>query len=388
MSELGVESRRWWRGIRSLLLLAAASTPCIADDEPALLRGVEFDKALGKRISFKADDAELRDALGRLSRDMRVAILLDRRIDPRRAMGWTISGEPVQAALEKLMLPCGGTARRVGDMLFVGPVSSTGKLRTLVLMRGEELRDASRGAASRRISLSTRHTLSWADATEPQEILQKIREHWKLTLTGADMLPYDLWAAGTLNNVNAVEALSSILIQFDRTFEWGTEPGQANVVELPERVSIKRRYRLPQGPGDELLNSLEKAAPNAERSLNGNEVIVVGTIEDQEAVAEALGLRSTAAQGSSAVAWGQRRFTLKADKVRARDALAALADQGIDVQYDEAALKGAGVDLDRHLDINVKQASGETLLKAICEPIGARFDVDGLTVTIRPVKTP
>lgn len=351
-----------------------------------MLRGADLDKVLRQSISLKADGQELQTALQQISKDLKVAIQLDRRVDPHQPVSWTIAGEPLLPAIEARTLEVGSMPRRIGDTIFVGPKVSVAKLRTLIALRQEELKTRPRWPASVSRRLLARHSLTWDAATEPREILARIEQTWGMRLTGTAELPYDLWGAGSLRDVNGIEALSAVLLQFDRTFAWGERGGEVSLEPIPDIVTIEQRYRLKGSVDDESVRKAREAAPDSSQKLNGRELVVVGTVEEQDAVAESLGLRGAGSGRAPPVPWGERRFTVKAQRVRAREALASLSDQGITIVYDEATLAAANVDLEHRLDLDLKQATGGQLLKAICDPIGATFQVEGLTVTISPAE--
>ena len=61
-----------------------------------------------------------------------------------------------------------------------------------------------------------------------------------------------------------------------------------------------------------------------------------------------------------------------------------LADRGVAVQYDAAALSQAGIDLGKQVNVEVENAAADEFFKAICDPLGLKFAIDGTTVALTP----
>jgi len=197
-------------------------------------------------------------------------------------------------------------------------------------------------------------------------------------------MPYDLWPAGLMHHVNFVEALSLVLIQYDRTFEWGKD-GSVTIVPMPEKVWIERKHAIPEGRKDSLLDDVGGILKSIDHTLERDRLLVRASIEEQEKIATALGQRpgkSTPTKVSGAPL-KQRLFTLTADKVRIGDALQALREQGITVEYDEAAFQAAKIDFTKRVDLKLNKASADVFLSVLCEPLGVDYEIDGVTVKLK-----
>ena len=101
------------------------------------------------------------------------------------------------------------------NTVYVGPLSATNKLRTLIALRNQELLESSTRNISkdRKRKLLSRSTFVWDDLTSPHELLISITKRHQLSVSNIDKIRHDLWAKATLPKVNACEALSLILIQ-------------------------------------------------------------------------------------------------------------------------------------------------------------------------------
>jgi hypothetical protein len=180
-----------------------------------------------------------------------------------------------------------------------------------------------------------------------------------------------------LSGVDAVEALSLVLIQYDRTFAWEEAAAQVRLVPAPLHPTISQEFSLGSRTVDELRDALAQSAPGAvATSIDEATVEVRGLIEEVEQARELLagGPRRRPA-AVPATPLRQRRFSLEAQQVTAAAALQALRQQGVDVRYDEAALRAAGVDLQTRINLELRRASADEFLLAVCGPLGLEYRI-------------
>jgi hypothetical protein len=375
---------------RSLVLLLFTvllhlSVVTKADVPKNLLSEAAFNRALNEPLTARFDEMELGKLLKTLGDERRLAFLVDRRIDPTRAVSWRTGGEPFLEAVDDRLSANHASARAVGSTIFVGPEDSLKKLRTVITLRMEELRAKGDQALKQQFAVLRDHSLSWEEATEPRTFLAEISRRWGIVIHGVDQMPYDLWPAGLLYDVNFVEALSLVLIQYDRTFEWDKEAGSVTIVPMPEKVWIERKHSIPAARRDSLVDDVGGILKSIDHTLERDRLLVRGSIEEHEKIATALGQRpgkSTPTKVSGAPL-KQRLFTLTADKVRIGDALQALREQGITIEYDEAAFEAAKIDLTRRVDLKLNKASADVFLSVLCDPLQVDYEIDGVTVRLK-----
>ena len=56
----------------------------------------------------------------------------------------------------------------------------------------------------------------------------------------------------------------------------------------------------------------------------------------------------------------------------------------VEFLYDAKALEAAGVDLDRAIRLDVKDAGADAFFRAVFVPLGLKFEIDGYTVRLSP----
>lgn len=362
---------------------AAASPP--AD---RWLTGRPFRSALDARISAVWDHVELRMILQRIGQEQQIAILLDRRIDPNQTLSVELSGRSVRDVLERIADKCGAAVSVLGDVVYIGPPAAAEKLRTLAELRSAEaFREPTDISGGRQFQLADRRPLTWNDLDRPADILQQIAGRYRLWVEAAEQLPHDLWAGATLPQVDAVEALTLLLVQFDLTFAWQNAGAGIRLEPIPRDVRIERRHSPRNMTPQAAAVQWQSRFTGLSAEPDGREVVVRGTVEQHEAIVELLRppRPATPRPGSNEPVPLERRvFTLKVQEAPVLAIMQKLEESDIAFRYDAAALKAAGVDLNQRIDLDVKQAPAAELFRAMFEPLKVKFTFEKLTVTLEP----
>jgi hypothetical protein len=347
------------------------------------LSEAEFTKAIVQPLTIRFDETPLGDLLGELGRERKLSILIDRRVDPTRRVSWRMDGEPFLEAVADRLEASSLTARAIGSTILVGPEDSLKRLRTLVALRTEELRDKGDGALKARFELLPRRSFDWLEATEPRELLVDLGKKWHVKIEGADRVRYDLWPAGRMTGVNAIEAMSLVLIQFELTFSWDETASTISIQPVPEKVFIRRQHQVPAAKQADLIGQIDQVFKSIDHTLEKERLTVRASIEEQEKIASLLNPRLTKpVTPKTREPLERRRFTWTISGVRIRDALKELENQGITIAYDKEAFAAAGVDLDRRVDLKMDKASAELFATLLCEPLGLEYAIQGTTLTL------
>ncbi len=371
-------------------LLSASANPKVLLDRPAAKRNVskQFEQAMTQRISASWQNVALRDVLRRISTDRGVAILLDRRIDPDHLLEIDLNDLSVLVCLVKIAERVSARVSVVGNVAYLGPIHSAAKLRTLVRLRSDELfGESARLPKGRQFALARGRTVHWNDLDRPADLVGQIAGQYRLDVQGLHQVPHDLWAGATLPGAGAVEALSLVLIQFDLTFAWTKQAAGIRIVPVPKEVSIQRVY-TPRGmTAAAAVKRCQQEIPNLRVRPRGRQVVVDGTVEQQEAI-ESL-LRSGRKPGGKLKTFpptplDRRVFTLRIQNVPARELMDRLEQSGIAFQYDAQQLKTAGIDLNQPINMDVNKATADEFFRALFEPLGVKFAIDKVTVTLTP----
>jgi len=359
------------------------------------LTGREFEAALRRTLSADWQDVPLRELLRRLEQSQRVAILLDRRMDPETRLTLHVARLPFLQAVEQVAGHVGAKAAAVGNVVYVGPPAAASVVRTLAEARMDEL-FAHRGAAWERqaLQLARKATVAWPDLATPREILQSIAQRFAVEVVGAEQLPHDLWARAVLPQVNCAEALSLVLIQFDQTFRWAKEGRAVELVPVGQPVRLERTLHLPPRGTEKVLSRLRQEFPELEMERDGLRLTVRGTAEQIDAAAALLqaarsgNVRSGNARrgerSTQPVPLTRRQFTLRVENAPVVEVMKKLESVGVRFEYDADELTAAGIDLNRRVNLDVHQARGDQLIHQLFAPFPLQIEIHAATVTLKP----
>lgn len=319
----------------------------------------------------------LREALRNLSQSQRLAILLDRRVDPEQLVSLTLNGLSPAKAIERTAEGQKLGVALVGPLAYVGPPQQTRVIRTLAALRKQESQQLP--AAAKQAVLASRAT-SWDDLATPNEILGALAAEAQVKLLGLEQIPHDLWAAATLPSMAWTDRLTVVAAQFGLTFKFDKTGRQVALVPISQKVQIERSYPGGANP-TKLADGWKLRAPDAEILVADVRVIVRGLLEDHERLQPSKATPKPTNVAPAAA--GKKVQTIKVDDISLESLLRQLEERlSIYFEYDQAALAAAGVPLSRAVSLDVKKATLDELLAAIFDPLNLKFAREGSTVTV------
>ncbi|MBI2824679.1 MAG: hypothetical protein HYX69_08340 [Planctomycetia bacterium] len=372
----GINSERALLVLVSLpLALAAASVrPSLGADPP--LEGPWLTAAQIEKqgpVSVDWTDTPLGDGLRSLSKSQRLAILLDRRLDPGRHVNLDLTAVPLAEIGQRIANRLGLGAAQVGPLLYIGPKEAASQLRTLIALRAAEAQRLP--AAAKRAALAS-HQTDWPRLATPKDILQQLAAEASVKIEGLDQVPHDLWTDGALPAMPWVDRLSIVALEFDLTFRFETGGRTITLVPIPEDVILERSYPAGRTGTTEHWRRL---APDAEIVKEGSRIVVRGRVEDHER----LTARQPAASGSGRP--GTQVYTLAARDVALEEFLNQLSEKlALQFDYDREALAAAGAGPNRRIVVEVTGATLDELLTATFKPLGLSFERKDKVVRVSP----
>jgi hypothetical protein len=334
------------------------TTTATSEAAKSFLIGKPFQDALSQNVGRAWSGVTLRDVVRDLSQENKVAILLDRRIDPTREIGLSLPPTPLRDVIAELAQSVGAETAIVGNVVYIGPEDSAGKLRTLIDLRAKELTKLAAGAKvtskdakdisawrGRPTSLTQPKTFVWEDFDRPRDLLKQVAGKFRFEIDDLSNLPHDLWAGSAMPQVTAVEALSLLLIQFDATFEFHSDKAGVRVVPIPADLS-------PTRPASTKITKPSATSDKKDKSSS---------------------LR-------------QKTFTLTVMNASLRDLIRTFETSGVRFDYDPVELGLADISLEQKVDLKVKQETAEKVFKDLFEPLGIEVTIVEDVVRLRPKK--
>ena len=366
-----------------MFVVALPFSTAIACAEPPIewLTGAPLSKALQQPIGVSWSGTPVREAIAGLSRTQRVAVLIDRRIDPSRKVELSLRDVPLADGLRQIAEHLNAGYCQLGAVAYLGPKDTAARLRTLAELRRAETRKLSPSEGSPLVAM---RPWRWDDLTTPRDLLAELEGESHIEIRGVTDIPHDLWAAADLPAMPWSDRVTLIAAQFGKTFEVLPDQSAVRLVPLPEQVAIERTFMVGR-QAQQLAQQFQTSFPNAETEIQGNRLKVRGSWEDLESIAATLANRNPGRQSASE---GKKVHTLKLRKARLDQILTKLEELSLTFEVDQQALLRADIRMDTLVSVDVKNAELDELLRAVLEPAGLGFRRSGQTVEIFPAAKP
>jgi hypothetical protein len=325
----------------------------------------------------------LRQAVENLAESQRVAVLIDRRIDPDRKLELKLESVSLEQVLKTVAQRSNAAVSIVAPVVYLGPPEAARRLRTLALLRRSEIQ-ALHGDLAQSLGASSR--LGWSDFDTPRAILKRLAETSGVPIRGLERVPHDLWAGVELPSLPLADRITLIAIQFDLTFKVDQERGEIVLVPIPDEVAIQREYSVGKESREQAAQ-WERAAPGAVVRVAGDKVVVRGTAEDHEKIAALRRPTPRPRPKPAAAAKGEKRYTLNSKKGPLDQMLKQLTGMlGLELRVDRQSLEEAGISLSQPVSFNVKDGTIEDLFEALLSPVGCDFRRDGNVIEVFPAR--
>ena len=251
-----------------------------ADNGMTWLTDAAFRRRLNQQESVLWANSPLRASLLRFAEVQRVALLIDRRVDPDQELDLALQDVPVVGIIREAGASRNLSVSVLGSVVYLGPAASAGRLRTVAELRREEI--AELGSAVNR-KFVEKASLAWEDVASPREVLGRLAAENGLKMINLEKVPHDLWPAYQLPPMSLTDRLTLILHQFDMTYQVAPDGRRVAVGPLPEAVALVRDYPGGSTP-EELVEQWRAATTGCEFRVVGDRVYVRGLVEAHEAI--------------------------------------------------------------------------------------------------------
>ncbi|HUY93266.1 MAG TPA: STN domain-containing protein [Pirellulales bacterium] len=360
-------------GVALVLLVGGFKLP--PTEAQDWLTGPAWRAHLAQPIKLAWSGAPLRKGLADLARSQRIAMLLDRRVDPGLPLNLHLDNVPVELALQRLARSQNLDLSWYGPLVYFGPEAAARRLRTLAALREDEVKSL---PAARRAPFVRTQPWQWDELAEPRALVQQLADEARVEIAGIEQIPHDLWPAAELPPLSWTERLTLVANEFDLTFRFDDEGRKVALVPVPEVAALERSYAAGRNP-QALADRWARQAPEAEIKVAGDKVVVRGRAEDHETLTAAKPRSQTPAGGGTEV------YTLAVRNQPLRPVLEELKQRlGLELHVDEDALESAKLSLDRRVTFSVEQATLDELFAAALRPAGLTFRRRNKTLDIFP----
>ncbi len=361
-----------------LISFLSSLEPLQADDKTS---AAGYNARIDQWVSITSlrDQNRLREVCESLSRSQKVAIILDRRLDPNQPINLPppIEGSVIEV-LTRIAASQNAKLRQMGDALLLLTGRPAEKLRTVVALRTAELRAKNTSAlknirfeANQIQRIMNRHRWQWNDLARPRELAVGATESSHLKIENPEMIPHDLWYHGELPRAHMIEFLSFILIQYDLTFSWKNKK-TISIHKVPDRVMIEQKYRNSKILLSRYRDQLLKEFPQSEWKQQGSRFLVSGSIELHEKL-KALLENKQVSKASNRIPWKKRRFTMRVVRKPLEEVLNFLISSGLPIHFNKEQINSLEIDPEQLISFETRDADAKQLMEAICKPVKLPF---------------
>jgi hypothetical protein len=372
-------NRKCWIIVGVLACCSIVGNSAAAATEGSWLTGAPLRVALAQKFGVSWVNIPLRQALTELSKSQRLAVMLDRGVDPDQKVQIVVENVPLSQALNQIAARVKIGSTMLGPVAYFGPRATTWRLQTIVAQRKD---DVSKLPAAARAIWARSQAWKWADLSTPRDLLTALAAQNNLRIEGLEKIPHDLWATADLPPLDLSDRLTLLLAQFELTFEVTSDGNTIQLVAMSDKPTIERSYPVGGKPQDVLakLHDLPELA-DAQLRVDGNKLLARGRLEDLEIISKFLSGNSTQ---PTHVAEGRKVYTLRADEPVDKLLSAVGRQMGLEIQFDRAAISAAGIALSNKVSLDVKEVSADELLHAILDPAGLTFEHHDKIITVKP----
>jgi hypothetical protein len=285
------------------------------------------------------NDVPLIDALSRLEKVFDDSVFLDRRVDPDTRVSLNRQVTSLEQAVNSIAVTPKVGASRIGGIVYVGPIESASRLAALTRTR---IVEANRLPEPLRATLLRKRSLSWPRLAQPRELVASLVERIGWRLEGGEQIPHDLWRAGELSDLSAVEQLTLLLVGFDLTLE--VRGDNKTIAAVPLETS------LPLASDEDAVDVSLPSDPPAKKRAKTKQV-----------------------------------YSLRLKEQPVGPVLRQLAQRlNWQLKVDEAAIAAAGLSLDTRVSMAVENVDQDQLLEALLEPAGLAYEREDNRITVAP----
>lgn len=339
------------------LVYAQGDLPVLVESKQAtFLSGKKLDRKILQEFSVWWRDGELRDRLMAFSNSEKIAIMLDRRVDPSTLMNVGIEKRTVEQIFWRVSEAAEIGVCRIEDCYYFGPVDTVVALPVALESLSRQAKKVSRRSA---VKWTVKRPVRTGQIVATKELIKAIASKHGFTINGLQELPHDLWFSVSLPPTSVLGQMQLMLAGFGKTFKINPDGKSITIIDFPETKSAKRVFAVAKRPE----NSKELAAKfeDLRISFRSKSVTAIGPPR-QLAL-----LKATLVNQTKSVAGQEERFSLdtEADRLTILRTIAQTAKVELKLDSVDPA------DLAERIKINVvKVTQAELLFEALS---GTRF---------------
>ncbi len=241
--------------------------------QQTVLANARFEQQLEALISTRWD-LPLKDVLHSIRETQRVAIFLDRRINPAQQIQLEVQDKTLSTALQQIANQANAQISRIRNVIYIGPKKTTHLLATVAAIHAE--RHRRNQAENTRIFTIGKNT-QWDRLAQPQSIVTAIAESVNVRITNIDKIPFDLWDKHTLPDLPFAMRMSIVLAGFDLTYQMNND-GSITLIPFPSEAKYQKAFSTNVSAAN--LNRIKNSFPTLQITNNNEQLVASGRWEE------------------------------------------------------------------------------------------------------------
>jgi hypothetical protein len=343
-------------------LLTCQFSAIFPSDEVRWLTGRDLEKANLLAISAAWTDAPLRPRLLELSRRQRIAVFIDRRVDPTLVATFAVRNVTWEQLAWHIAERYGIGVCRIDDVYYFGPKEVC---RSLPVHYQAFRRLISKSSKIHKVDWGRKSPVDWVRLSRPADLLTQIADANGLRIVGHERISFDVWDENELPDLSLLQQFVLLVAGFDSWIELGEDGSQVTIVPFANLET-----------GSLTIGSVENAKQAAQefsakypackilavgRSLN-----LSGKLSDIESIQRAVIDAQQPVIGDHL----EHRFSLKANNKRISILRALAAQLGVELTYDPVVEHL----LDDQIEFEI-EAPLEVIIAKVLEGSGLTFQL-------------
>ncbi|MBT4693952.1 MAG: hypothetical protein HOB73_11460 [Planctomycetaceae bacterium] len=260
----------------AILGLAATAEPYDLYGQTAqqtVLTNARFEQQLESPISTRWD-LPLKDVLKSISETQRVAIFLDRRINPAQQIQLAVQDKTMSTALQQIASQANAQISYIRNVIYIGPQKTTRLLATVAAIHAEQHR---RNQAENARVFTIAKSTQWNRLSQPQSIVTAIAETANIRITNIDKIPFDLWDKHMLPNLPFGMRMSIVLAGFDLTYQMNND-GSITLTPFPTEAKYQKTFSTNVSAAN--LNRIKNSFPTLQITNSNEQLVAAGRWEE------------------------------------------------------------------------------------------------------------
>lgn len=236
------------------------------------LTGRDLDNSNALAITALLSDAKIRDRIVRFSRNQKIALFLDRRIDPSTLIDLSVQNATKEQFLWSVAEKCKLGICRIEDFYYFGPLESAASFPAVC----QQLREVtSKHRRNAKVDWSGRQIMKTAAIVEPKKLLLDLANQNQFQIENLDAIEHDIWAGFELPRTTLQIRVAVLLVGFGKTFERNEDGTIIKIIDIPEIKTTEASIRVVENAAA-LAKTLRPKFPDVKLVGRGKRVVVSG----------------------------------------------------------------------------------------------------------------